>query len=159
MSVPGSLFSLNFNPEGVRSTAFCVKIERNGMAETQCMSILRANPQHPRNPRAISQERAVHCKLPTAYCPLPTAYCSSNSNDRPYVSGNQTAEASASAQTIRPVRMSPSVSDSPKPRSSDWCKGIRSVTAPRMKLVTVAVTVTRRLVPNCSEVLVTKTDK
>ena len=32
-------------------------------------------------------------------------------------------------------------------------------TAPRIKLVTVAVTVTRKLVPNCSEVLVTKTDK
>ena len=37
--------------------------------------------------------------------------------------------------------------------------GINKVTAPRIKFVTVAVTVTRRFVPKCSDVDVTNTDK
>ena len=65
----------------------------------------------------------------------------------------------AGIQTTIPTAISDVDNDVPNDSCIRIRKGISNVNAPRMKLVTVAVTVTRKFVPKCSEVAVTKTDR
>jgi len=86
-------------------------------------------------------------------------HASVNASDFPKVSGSSAVAVSASTHTIMAVSARPVVRLTCHMRSIHWCSGISSTSAPRIKLVTVAATVTRRLVPKCSAVLVTNTER
>ena len=84
---------------------------------------------------------------------------SKKSKLRPYVSGIHHTAIRAGIQTRSPTHMSDTLNVVLNVDPTHMRSGMRIVTAPRMKLVTVEVTVTRRLVPKCSEVAVTKTER
>ena len=91
--------------------------------------------------------------------PRVSDHVSVKASDLPNVSGRMRAEVRASIHTMAPVRARPVVRLTLNVCSMNWCNGISSTSAPRIKLVTVAATVTRRLVPKCSAVEVTKTER
>ena len=92
-------------------------------------------------------------------CGKTKTHFSTNPRSLPYVSGIMAAASKAGIQTMKPTATSEVVMFVPNDSCISMRKGISKVTAPRMKFVTVAVTVTRKLVPKCSEVAVTKTDR
>ena len=86
-------------------------------------------------------------------------YSSTKSRSFPYVSGKIITDTMANVQTIRPVIIKDPVMFISNCDCRNILSGIKMVTAPLIKLVTVAVTVTLKLVPKCSAVVVTKTER